>query len=96
MPCTIYLLSSGQEALKFDDVCYQAPTRADRSRPHVRCNPARYVLREGAWLVADQELIGEAERAKLGRGYRTGAIEIRTVTARRAFIDGEPAGEPFE
>jgi hypothetical protein len=94
-PCTFFLLPGGQEALQLDDVCFPSATGEGPARSRWQCNPSRYVLRQGKWGVADEEAYSDALRAKLGRGYRDGRIEIRTVPARRVFIDGEPASDPF-
>jgi hypothetical protein len=96
-PCTIYLLPGGREALQFDDACFTWETTTSSPRRSRRqCDPARYLLREGKWLSALEEPYSGAQQAKLARGYEDGTVEIRTVAARRVFIDGEPASEPFE
>jgi hypothetical protein len=95
--CTLYVLPGAREAIQFEDVCFSpAATSPHPERPHGQCNPSRYVLREGKWLFADEAPYSESQQAKLGRGYEKGAIEVRSVTARRVFIDGEPASAPFE
>lgn len=87
--CTVYLLPNGQEALVFDGVCYRG---GDESLD--RCGFRLYTLRDGEWTTASPGL-DEARRARIRSGYESGAIEVRSVPARQAYVGGQKVGEPF-
>jgi len=91
--CTAFLIGD-REALVFHQQCFEAP----RLGPGC-VDPTNYVVKDGKWIDADSGPASnpdEARRAALDAAFAAGAIEVRTVPRRQAFIGGVPVGEPFE
>jgi hypothetical protein len=108
LKCTVLLVNEG-EALVFKDNCFVAPGPAPTPSAAAGQPPApaprlftcsegqRFRLDGDKWQVApDSRMVTAEELRAIAAAYAAGAVEIRTVPRRQAYVGGVPVGDPFE
>ncbi len=100
--CTVIYQPGAAEAIVVREGCLETLSRADERMSRgafALCSVSRLTLADGKWTAAPDGVEPDrdaATRAAIVAGFRSGAIEVRSVSRRQVFVGGRPVGSPFE
>lgn len=99
LPQGLYDKLMGYDACSFDGACTVLHRAGSSEAVIVTASQAtRWILKDGSWGSAarDRPVTDAAARERTEAALRAGKVELREVTRRQVYVDGQPVGENFE